>query len=248
MSHHPTVDILIPVYNEGKNIQPVIRELKSCVKTPFRILICYDFDEDNTLTALTPDLTEGLDIHLIKNRGRGVHAAIMTGFEKSHCPCVIVYPADDIDNAPILDEMVEKWREGAEIVAASRFIPGGCMIGCPWLKAALVRTVALSLYIVAGIPVHDPTNGFRLFSRRVLNEIPVESSQGFTYAIELLVKAHRLGWKVAEVPSKWFERKSGQSRFKIFGWARAYLRWYWYAYQTTFLGYGPQSVTLKSSS
>ena len=48
---------------------------------------------------------------------------------------------------------------------------------------------------------------------------------GFAYSIELLVKAHRLGWPIAEVPFLWHERKAGQSRFRTLRWLPAYLRW-----------------------
>jgi hypothetical protein len=126
-------------------------------------------------------------------------------------------------------------------------MPGGCMVGCPWLKAVLVRTAAFTLYHVARLPTRDPTSGFRLFSRRVIDGIVVESDSGFCYSIELLVKCHRLGWPVAEVPARWFERKQGQSRFRVLNWLPAYLRWYAYAFATTFLRLPANSVKLRSS-
>jgi len=72
------------------------------------------------------------------------------------------------------------------------------MQGCPLLKDTLVRGAAFTLRHFARLPVHDPTSGFRLFSRRVIEDLQVESDQGFTYSIELLVKAHRLGWRIGE--------------------------------------------------
>ena len=92
----------------------------------------------------------------------------------------------------------------------------------------------------------DATSGFRMFSRRLIENIPVESDQGFCYSIELLVKAHRLGWRIGEVPAVWFERKHGASRFRVLTWLPAYLRWYLYAFETTFLRRSPRSVALKS--
>ena len=83
----------------------------------------------------------------------------------------------------MLDLMFHKWKdEHCEIVAASRFMPGGCMVGCPWLKATLVRCAAFTLYHLAGLPTHDPSNGFRLFSRRVLDRFAIESTAGFVYS------------------------------------------------------------------
>lgn len=241
------LDIVIPVYNEGANIGRVLDTLHAEVKTPFRVLICYDFDEDNTLPALR-EYSDKIEIKLVKNAGRGVHSAIMTGFAASDGAAALLFPADDTTNAPQLDKMYRKFEEeGCDIVAASRFIPGGCMIGCPWLKDVLVRTSAFTLYHVARIPTHDSSNGFRLFSRRVLDQIKVESTEGFTYSIEYLVKAHRLGWKIGEVPTRWYERKQGQgkSRFKVLKWLPAYLRWYFYAFLTTYLRRGPETVPLN---
>jgi hypothetical protein len=156
-----------------------------------------------------------------------------------------MFPADDHVNAPMLDRMVALARGGCDIVCASRFMPGGAMIGCPWLKAALVRSANFTLHHVARLPTTDASNGFRMFSRRVIDRIAVESTQGFCYSIELLVKAHRLGWKVAEVPVTWIERQSGESRFRVLKWLPAYLRWYAYAFATTFLRRPPRTVTLK---
>ena len=227
------LDILIPVYNEGENILPVLDLFGRQIKTPFRVLICYDHDQDTTLPVLSK-ITPSFPIVLVKNEGRGVHGAIMTGFKKSQAEAVIVYPADDDKNVGILDGMAQKFREGYDIVAPSRFMKGGCMVGCRWLKAFLVRTAAFILYHIAGLPTHDATNGFRLFSRRVIQEIPVESTEGFAYSIELLVKAHRRGLKITEVPSSWFERKQGTSRFKILKWLPIYLRWFFYAFASKF--------------
>jgi hypothetical protein len=80
----------------------------------------------------------------------------------------------------------------------------------------------------------------------VLDGIPIESDSGFCYSIELLVKAHRLGWPIGEVPARWFERQHGASRFKILSWLPAYLRWYGYAFATTFLRRRPETVELKA--
>ena len=244
------LDIVVPVYNEGRNILATLGALRDHMRTPARILICYDRPDDDTLTTIkaNPTRVEGLDIEFVRNPGRGAHGAIMAGFAASRAPFVMVYPADDDFNGAIVDAMVGKAEAGADIVCASRFIPGGCMVGCPWLKALLVRTAAFTLYNVARLPTHDPTSGFRLFSRRVIDRIAVESDSGFCYSIELLVKCHRLGWPVAEVPAQWFERTKGTSRFRVISWLPAYLRWFGYAFATTFLRRPAGSVRLRSGS
>jgi len=241
----PELEIVIPVYNEGQNITGVLAALARSVGTSFRVLICYDDDDDDTLEALKARGTEGLDVRLVKNRGRGALGAVVTGFQDSVAPAVMVLPADDNYNAPRVDGMMAKLREGYDIVVASRFVRGGCMRGCPLLKAALVRLSSLALRHVARLPTHDPTNGFRLFSRRVVDRIPVESSVGFAYSIELLVKCHRLRWRIGEVPAEWYQRRQGESRFRVLGWAPQYLTWLRYAFATTFLRRGPATVTLR---
>lgn len=244
------LDIVIPVYNEGGNILRTLAALKRCVATPFRVLICYDFEGDDTLSTIRSNRREcsGLDIVLVRNRARGAHHAIMSGFQASTAPFILMYPADDDYNADMLDSMVKKAQGGADVVCASRFMPGGEMQGCPWLKALLVRLANFTLYHFAGLPTHDSSNGFRLFSRRVIERIPIESDTGFCYSIELLVKCHRLGWTVAEVPASWHERRAGQSRFRVLKWLPAYLRWYRYAFATTWLRRSPQSVELRPAT
>jgi dolichol-phosphate mannosyltransferase len=229
------LDIIIPVYNEGENIINVLESLRISVKTPFRILICYDHDTDNTLEALKHyDQASQLKLTLVKNRGNGAFGAVMTGFEETTAPAILVFPADDTTNAVMLDRMYEKIQQGCDIACASRFIPGGCMKGCPWLKDILVRTAAFTLHYIAGIPTHDATNGFRMFSRRVIEQIPIETQEGWAFSLELLVKAHRLGWKIGEVPARWIERTYGKSNFRVFKWVPIYLRWYFYAFATPF--------------
>jgi len=241
------LDIIIPVYNEGGTILGTLGALRREVKTPLRVLICYDMPEDDTLLAIRshPDECAGLAIEFVRNQERGAHGAVLTGLAASTAPYVVVYPADDDFNAGVLDRMAAMAERGCDIVCASRFMPGGSMIGCPWLKALLVRAANFTLYHLAWLPTHDASNGFRLFSRRVIDTIAVESDRGFAYSIELLVKAHRLGWHVGEVPAQWIERKQGQSRFRVLRWLSEYLRWYFYAFATTWLRQGPGTVRMK---
>jgi glycosyltransferase involved in cell wall biosynthesis len=246
----PRLDIIIPVYNEGANIVPTMRALARSVKTPSRILICYDREDDNTLPAIrnNRESFSSLAIEFVRNRGRGAHGAVLTGFSASTAPFILVFPADDDFNAGIIDAMVAEATKGCDIVCASRFMAGGSMVGCPWLKAALVRAASFTLYYVARLPTHDASSGFRLFSRRVLDEIEIESERGFCYSIELLVKCHRLHWRIGEVPAQWFERTRGASRFQVIKWLPDYLRWYIYAFATTYLRRAAASVRRKRAT
>lgn len=242
------LDIVIPVYNEGRNIVSALEAIKREVKTPFRIFICYDFDEDDTLAAIHNYPAESMNIVLIKNPNRGPHAAVRAGLSASTAPAVLVYMADDDYNAGIIDAMVEKFRDGFDVVAAARFIPGGCMVGCSWHKTVITRLGTFALHRLARLPLHDNTNAFRLFSRRLLDTVEIESQHGFTFSIELLAKAVRLGWPVAEVAAQWFERDDKPSRFRVVAWIPHYLKWLAYALATAWLGRGPETVRRKAAA
>jgi dolichol-phosphate mannosyltransferase len=228
------IDVVIPVYNEGSNILRVLTAFEREVTSPIRILICYDQDADTTLAALR-GLRTKFEIVPVRNRGRRAHGAVTTGMAFGRSPAVIVYMADDDYNAGLIDGMIAGFRAGCDVVIPSRFIPGGSMEGCRWYKAVPLRVAAWSLAHLARFPAHDPTNAFRLFSRRLLDSVKIESALGFTFSIELTAKCHRLGWKIAEVPARWFERSGGKSRFQVFDWAGSYLRWYFYIFGTACL-------------
>jgi dolichol-phosphate mannosyltransferase len=243
------LDIVIPVYNEGANILRTLQSIARAVTTPKRVLICYDREEDDTLPVIRDNRAAlgDLAVEFVRNSGRGAHGAVLSGFAASQTPFAVVLPADDDYNAGIIDALVARADNGCDIVCASRFMAGGSMVGCPWLKALLVRAGNFTLYHLARLPTRDASNGFRLFSRRTMDEIVIESERGFCYSIELLVKCHRLGWQIGEVPANWIERTSGSSRFQVLRWLPSYLRWYAYAFATTYLRRPARTVRLKSA-
>ena len=237
------LDIVIPVFNEGSNILKTLAALRDHVQTPFRVFVCYDFDGDDTLPALAGCSPDSVDVVLVKNAGRGPHAAVRTGLAATRAPFVLVYMADDDYNTPLIDRMVARARAGADVVAASRFVPGGTMANCDSkAKEAVTHLGAFLLTRVAGLPVHDGTNAFKLFSRRLLDAVEIESRVGFTFALELTVKAARLGWSLAELPAQWIERSDKPSRFRVLKWLPAYVEWLLYAMATRWLGRGPETV------
>ena len=130
--------------------------------------------------------------------------------------------------------MYEEFKLGADLVVASRFIKGGSMKGCPLLKSILVRAASFSLFYLSTIPVRDASNGFRLFSKNLLTNCGIESTKGFSYSLELLVKADRYKYKIVEIPAQWEERSAGQSNFKIGMWLVSYLKWYFYGLANNF--------------
>ena len=189
---------------------------------------------------IVPNLADlkkfNFEIKYVKNPLKGPCSAIKEGFKLAKSDCVIVYPADDFLNYNILDKMYNEYLNGSHIVAASRFAKGGSMKGCPIIKSILVRSASFTLYYLSSIPIKDASNGFRLFSKRLLNSVKIESKSGFAYSLELLVKAERMKMKITQVPSRWEERIKGKSRFKVFKWFNQYLIWYFYGIRTSWFG------------
>jgi glycosyltransferase involved in cell wall biosynthesis len=229
-------EIIIPIYNEGKNILKVLSLFDRFIKYKIRVLLCYDLENDNIFKYKKKLSKFKFKIILIKNNQIGPCSAVKKGFENIKAKCAIVYPADDFINVKILDKMYKLYLNGADIVVASRFINGGSMKNCPLLKSIIVRLASSTLFFLSSIPVRDASNGFRLFSKKILNLIKIESRVGFAYSLELLVKCDRLKMKILEIPSQWEERSEGQSRFKVFKWLPQYFKWYIYGLTTTWLG------------
>jgi hypothetical protein len=139
---------------------------------------------------------------------------------------VLISMADGSDEPAIIDAMVALARDGADVVAASRYMAGGHQVGGPRLKGLMSRTAGLTLHWFAGIPTHDPTNNFKLYSRRFLDAVTIESTAGFELALELTVKATLQGRRIAEVPTTWRDRAAGKSNFRLRQWLPHYLHWY----------------------
>jgi dolichol-phosphate mannosyltransferase len=223
----PELTIVVPVYNEGEAVEPVLRALSARVATLHEILVVYDFDGDTTVPVIDRLATELPTIRGHRNDlGRGVLNAMKSGIAAARSPYVLISMADGSDEPPIIDRMVELARGGADVVAASRYMRGGRQLGGPLLKRTLSRTAGVTLHWFAGVPVHDPTNNFKLYSRRFLDSVTIESEAGFELALELTVKATLDGRRLAEIPTTWRDRTAGQSNFRLRAWLPHYLHWY----------------------
>lgn len=222
------LDIVVPVYNEAENFGAFVDSLLAHVRTPHRVLVVYDREDDTTLPVARAAMARHPGIVLVRNPVRGVLSALKTGLAAVEAPAAIISMADLSDDHAKIDRMVELFREGADLVAASRYSPGGEQIGGPFVKGLMSRTAGLSLHYLGGVGTKDATNNFKLYSKRLIDAVTIESQKGFEVALELTVKAHRLGMKIVEVPATWRDRTAGQSNFKIVEWLPGYLHWYWF--------------------
>jgi dolichol-phosphate mannosyltransferase len=223
----PELSVVVPVFKEGEAVDPVLRALHAAIATPHEILVVYDFDEDPTVPVIERLHSEIPSICGLRNDlGRGVLNAMKAGIAAAEGRYVLVSMADGSDDPHVVDEMVALARGGADVVAASRYMRGGHQVGGPLVKRTLSRIAGLSLHWFGGVAIHDPTNNFKLYSRRLLDATPIQSEAGFELALELTVKATLAGRFVAEVPTTWRDRTAGSSNFKLRQWLPHYLRWY----------------------
>lgn len=225
------LSIVIPVYNEGANIRATLAGLYEVVREPVTVYVVYDRDDDDTLPPVRELQPVMPGLTLLQNRfGRGALNAIRTGLGAVERGVAVVMMADHSDDPQTLPRMVEAARRGAMVVCASRYVRGGRQIGGPRLKGFLSRLAGLSLHWLAGVPTVDPTNSYKAYRAELLRAVTIESDGGFEVGIELVVKAHRLGMRVAEVPTvSNADRPAGNSRFQLWNWLPKYGRWYLYA-------------------
>ena len=226
------LSIIIPVYFEEDNILPELEEIKKKVKTSYLIIIVYDLDNDPTIGVVKKYIKKNKykNILLKKNNvgsKRGVINAIKTGINVTKTNTIVVSMADLSDDIGKIDKMYQLIEKGFDIVCASRYMKGGKQIGGPFFKSLFSRLAGVSLFYL-GLPTHDPTNAFKMYRKSIFNRIKIESNGGFEYSLEVIVKAHKNGYKIAEVPATWRDRTTGKSKFKLLKWLPKYLRWYWY--------------------
>ena len=235
LAPNPTNDltIVIPVYNEGAGFEDLWRELNTHLQFPFRALVVYDFDEDNTVPAVQTVIARGEKrLGLVKNNiRRGVVGALFTGFRAVENGPLLVVMADLSDDLAQVSRMVELYRQGYDVVVGSRYMKGGHILNGPVLKQALSRMAGVSLHWLRRIPTHDATNAFKVYDAAMLRQFTLESQRGFELNLEITVKAFLAGYSIVEIPSTWRDRTQGKSKFKLWAWLPHYLRWYFYAFR-----------------
>ncbi len=223
------VSIILPVYNEGENITQQITEIEKIVKIKHEVIIVYDFYEDNTVDPVRKLQKRYKSLILVKNIfGPGLINAVKTGFAKAKGGVMVVMPADLADNPNTVNLMYRKINKGFDIVCATRYAKGGRKVGGGILKTTLSRFAGLLTPLLLGIPTTDIANGFKMYRRQVLEKIKIESTGGWEFSMEIVIKAKTLGFTVCDVPTVWSNRTLGKSKFKLLKWLPKYLYWYFW--------------------
>ena len=236
------LDIVIPVYNEDENIVRLFKALEDEIVCNFRVLICYDSESDKTLKYLKNNNVINKEILLIKNPKQGPNSAIIEGINSSIAEIILIYMADDFESVKLINNMVNLIESGNDLVIPSRFIPGGNMLGAKKIKKMITIIGSYLIYYLARIPFKDCTNAFKMFSANLKNKIKLDSTTGFTFALELTTKSYLSNFKIIEIPSVWIETKNRKTNFKIYKWLPYYIYWLIYSIIRNFIKFLTKST------
>ena len=218
--------VVIPTYNEVENAEKIIRAVLA-LPDGFEILIIDDGSPDGTAQVvrdLQADYPERL--HLIERNGKqGLGTAYLTGFhwalERGY-DYVFEMDADFSHSPDDLPRLLRACSEdGADMSIGSRYCNGVSVVNWPISRILISYFASVYVRTVLGFKIYDSTAGFICYSRKVLETIKLDEVQmkGYGFQIEMKYTAHKLGFKIAEVPVIFINRKEGTSKMSgsIFG-------------------------------
>ena len=217
--------VIIPTYNEKENIEAIITKVFS-LEGGFSVLVIDDGSPDGT-AGIVKKLQEenGERLYLIERSGKsGLGTAYLTGFKwalEHGFDYVFEMDADFSHNPKDLPKLYKACLDGADVAVGSRYCNGVSVVN--WPIGRIIMSYYASVYVrkVLRIKVFDCTAGFGCYKRKVLETMDLDAvrMKGYGFQIEMKYTAHRLGFKIAEVPIIFVNRKLGSSKMSsgIFG-------------------------------
>ena len=218
--------VIIPTYNEKENIEAIVRKVFS-LPVDFHVLVIDDGSPDGTA-----GIVKGLQaefpgqLYLLERSGKqGLGTAYLTGFRWSldnGYDYVFEMDADFSHNPDDLLRLYSACAEhGADLAIGSRYCNGVSVVD--WPIGRIIMSYFASAYVrtVLNMKVYDTTAGFVCYTRKVLETIDLDAVQmkGYGFQIEMKYTAHKLGFKIKEVPIIFTNRQLGTSKMSsgIFG-------------------------------
>ena len=219
--------IIIPTYNEKENIEKIIRAVFSLPKA-FHILVIDDGSPDGT-AQIVHRLMDGEfngRLFIIERSGKlGLGTAYIAGFRWAldrRYDYVFEMDADfshDPNDLPRLYAATHD--EGHDVAIGSRYVSGVNVVNWPIGRVLMSYFASMYVRIVTGFKVHDTTAGFVCYRREVLETIDLDAIRfkGYAFQIEMKYTAHKIGFKIKEVPVIFINRREGVSKMNggIFG-------------------------------
>jgi dolichol-phosphate mannosyltransferase len=215
--------VIIPTYNECENVEAIAHAV---LDQPhgFHVLIVDDGSPDGTadiVKRLQATTFQGR-LHLIQRTGKlGLGTAYIAGFKwalEQGYDFVFEMDADFSHDPQDLPRLLEACTaHGADAAVGSRYCKGGGVVNWPFDRIFLSRGASLYVQGVLWMPVTDPTAGFIVYTRKVLETIDLDQIKfiGYAFQIEMKYAAYRLGFKIKEVPILFKDREKGQSKMSL---------------------------------
>jgi dolichol-phosphate mannosyltransferase len=213
--------IVLPTYNERDNLQHAlerIREVADGHDLQLHTLIVDDNSPDGTGELADRLAGEYPDVEVLHRTGKeGLGKAYLAGFRHAlagGADLLFEMDADLSHDASYLPHFVRLIDEGADLVIGSRYVRGGGVENWTLSRKAISRSGCLYAQTVLGLPYHDLTGGFKCFRRRVLETIDLDviDTKGYGFQIEMTYRAHKLGFRIVELPIIFVDRKVGESK------------------------------------
>ncbi|MFC1522191.1 glycosyltransferase family 2 protein [Elusimicrobiota bacterium] len=235
--------IVIPAYNEEKNIGSTLESLKGSVDPRWLVLVVNDHSKDRTREIAESRSNLGFSVKVMDNPlEQGYAWALKAGLESVDEGVVVIMMADLCDDPRALTAMYEKISQGYDVVCASRYSTHGARLGGSRVKGFLSRSAGWLVGKIIGVNTRDATNAYKMFRVGMLKKIDIEPAS-FATPMEILLKFHFAGARASEVPTVWKERSRGESYFifrKVF---KDYLYWFsWAIYKRILKALSPSGV------
>ncbi|KAL5716462.1 dolichyl-phosphate beta-D-mannosyltransferase [Ranunculus cassubicifolius] len=210
--------IIVPTYNERLNIALIVYLIFKHLKdVDFEIIIVDDGSPDGT-QEVVKQLQEvyGEDRVLLRARPRklGLGTAYSHGLKHATGNFVVIMDADLSHHPKYLPSFIRKQVEtGASIVTGTRYVSGGGVHGWNLMRKLTSRGANVLAQTLLWPGVSDLTGSFRLYKRSVLEDV-INScvSKGYVFQMEIIVRASRKGYRIAEVPITFVDRVYGSSK------------------------------------
>ncbi|MGD1020017.1 MAG: polyprenol monophosphomannose synthase [Verrucomicrobiia bacterium] len=208
--------VIIPTYNEKENIRSVI-ELTLAQAANLDVLVVDDNSPDGTAGIVTEIARANPRVQLMSRAGKlGLGTAYIAGFKwglSRGYACLVEMDADFSHDPREIPNML-KAAENADLVLGSRYIDGVRVVNWPLSRLFLSKGASYYVRIITGLPVNDPTGGFKCFRRAVLEALDLDAvrSNGYAFQIEMTYDAWMKGFRVREIPITFTDRYAGQSK------------------------------------
>lgn len=212
--------VITPTYNESETLPATLRRVRQAVPD-VDVLIVDDASPDGTGVLADGFAAADPAVHVLHRPGKqGLGVAYRAGFrwglERGY-DVLVEMDADGShqpEQLPVLLERIADTTRPADVVIGSRWVPGGSVRNWPAHRHLLSRGANLYTQLLLGISVRDATAGFRAYRRTVLEAIDLHTvaSQGYCFQIDLVWRAVRKGFTIAEVPIEFVERSAGVSK------------------------------------